>query len=246
MIYRYHKKLRAKGLSNRTIANKHLRLRSWLKFCGVDTSFMPDVPKYEEPIPTIYTPEQVKGILESANEYMGIALRLALMLGLREQEIMYAEWSDIDWHHSVFRVQGKKRKKWKFDVKDYAQRDIPIPQEFITLLKEWQDKRERTTVIVGNDADEPEGHLLRKLKQLARRAGLNCGTCDPCQKRKECEEWFLHRFRATFCTRMLRQTDPRTAQYLMGHSSLETTMAYLAIASSDAMQANANAIKWTE
>ena len=48
--------------------------------------FMPDVPKYEEPIPTIYTPEQVKGILESANEYMGIALRLALMLGLRTRD----------------------------------------------------------------------------------------------------------------------------------------------------------------
>ena len=106
---------------------------------------------------------------------------------------MYAEWSDIDWHHSVFRVQGKKRKKWKFDVKDYAQRDIPIPQEFITLLKEWQDKRERTTLIVGNNADEPEGHLLRKLKQLARRAGLNCGTSILAKEEGMRRNRFLHR-----------------------------------------------------
>jgi integrase len=244
-IYAFHKALRDRGMSPRTIANKDARLRSWLKFCKADLSFLPPKPKFEETLPTIYSPSEVKSILEAADPYMGIAIRLGLMLGLREQEIMYAEWDDIDWHQSVYRVQGKPR--LGFAVKDSAQRLIPIPTELLTRLKEWQETRKGTTLIVGNDQDKPEGHLLRKLKQLARGAELNCGKCDGClRKTPECEQWFLHKFRATFCTRMLRQTDAKTVQALAGHSDLNTTLAYLVPASGKELQAHANAINWTE
>lgn len=175
---------------------------------------------------------------------MGIVIRMALMLGLREREVEFAEWSDIDWQHATFRVQGKP--DLGFAVKDYAQRLIPIPDALLQMLAQRKEQSPETTLIVGNDEGEPEGHLLRKLKQLARRAGLNCDQCASCLKSKECERWFLHKFRATFCTRMLRQADPVTVMKMAGHSNIETTMRYLAPASGVEMQAHANAIKWTE
>jgi integrase len=162
-VFAFHKALRDRGMSPRTVANKDARLRSWLKFCKVDLKFLPPKPKYEETLPTIYDPSEIKSILEAAEPYMGMVIRMALMLGLREQEIMHSEWSDIDWHGSVYRVQGKVRKDWKFAVKDKAQRDVPIPQDLLTLLKTWQKTRKGTSLIVGNDEDKPEGHLLRKL-----------------------------------------------------------------------------------
>jgi integrase len=210
----------------------------------VDTSFLPPKPKYEETEPEIYTPGELKTILEAADDYMGIVIRMALMLGLREQEIMYAEWTDIDWHYATFRVQGKPN--LGFAVKDSAQRQIPIPDALLQMLTEWQKLRPETTLIVGNDKGQPEGHLLRKLKHLAHRAGLNCGVCAGCLKNSECEQWFLHKFRATFCTLMLREADPATVMELAGHSNIETTMRYLAPASGEEMQAHANAIQWTE
>ena len=166
----FHQKLRDRGCVPRTIANKDARLRSFLRFCNVDTSFLPSRPKYEESEAQIYTPGELKTIMEAADEYMAIVIRMALMLGLREQEVMYSEWADIDWHHATFRVQGKPR--LGFAVKDYAQRLIPISDELLQILIERQKLRPKTTLIVGNDKEKPEGHLLRKLKRLAHRAEI--------------------------------------------------------------------------
>ena len=131
-------------------------------------------------------------------------------------------------------------------MKDYAQRLIPISDELLQMLREWQKLRPKTTLIVGNDKGKPEGHLLRKLKRLANSAGLNCKQCASCLKSKDCQRWFLHKFRATFCTRMLRQADPVTVMKMAGHSDIEATMRYLAPASGEEMHAHANAIKWTD
>ena len=61
-----------------------------------------------------------------------ILLLLALKLGLREQELMHAEFTDLDVHERIFRVQGKT--KWGFKVKDKEQRDVPIPDNISRSL----------------------------------------------------------------------------------------------------------------
>ena len=101
--------------------------------------------------------------------------------------------------------------------------------------------------------------MPEKLKAVAWHGKLNCGHCAAPQELKDgsirinrckegpfCGRWFLHKFRATFCTKMLRQADARTVQALAGHSDLNTTLAYLAPATGKEMQAHANAINWTE
>jgi integrase len=85
-VLAFHQKLRDRGCAPRTIANKDARLRSFLRFCGVDTSFLPSRPKYEETEAEIYTPGELKTILDAADDYMGIVIRMLLMLGLREKE----------------------------------------------------------------------------------------------------------------------------------------------------------------
>jgi integrase len=101
-------------------------------------------------------------------------------LGLREREISHAEWDDLDSHHGTFRVQAKVREEWRFSPKDSEQRDIPVPTDLLKSLKQWHEAHPDTLLIVGNDEDKPEGHLLRKLKTLVRNAGLNCGKCEGC------------------------------------------------------------------
>jgi site-specific recombinase XerD len=75
--------------------------------------------------------------------------------------------------------------------------------------------------------------MLRGLKRVARRAGLNCGECSTCiqgagTESQECERWFLHKFRATFATMHLQAgVDLRTVQSWLGHKDLASTMRYL-------------------
>jgi integrase len=60
-------------------SNKHNRLRSFLKFAGVDVSkVLPPTPKYGETLPTVYTPEEIRSILEDADAYMRLVLELGL------------------------------------------------------------------------------------------------------------------------------------------------------------------------
>jgi len=114
-ILTYDATLRENGRSGRTIANKRQRLQSMLRFAGVDPSIFPPKPKYEKKLPTIYTPTQLAGLFKAATPYETIAAHLALKLGLRDQEVQFAEFTDISWHESVYRVRSKPQ--YKFTVK---------------------------------------------------------------------------------------------------------------------------------
>ena len=244
-IYRFHRALRERGCSDRTVANKHARLKSFLKFAGVDVKVvMPPEPKYEESLPTVYSAEEIRAILKAADQYMRLVIEMGLKLGLRDQEIVYAEWTDIDWQHSVFRVQGKPH--WGFKVKDSEQRDIPIPADLLKRLKESHKKHANNRLIVGTEDGGPNEKLLRALKRLAKRAGLNCNACDGCKgELKECQNWTLHKLRRTYATTLLHNgMDLKTTQHYMGHADLASTMRYLRPASTAETQSRINAIKW--
>ena len=243
-VYKFHRELRKSGKAPRTIANAHARLKSILLFAGVPGAVIPPEPKYEEQLPTIYTPEQIKAIRAAADEYMMLVIDLGLKCGLREQEMMHLEWSDIDWSHKVLRVQGKP--EWGFAVKDSEQREVPIPDDLHAALKAYHKEHPKTRLVLANGGGKPNGHLLRNLKQLAKRAKLNCKVCDGCKgDLGECQQWTLHKLRRSYATTLLRNgVDLRTVQRFMGHSDLASTMRYLRPASSKETQAAVNAIKW--
>ena len=80
---------------------------------------------------------------------------------------------------------------------------------------------------------KPKFDYLDMAKAVARRAGID-----------ESEVW-LHKFRATFCTRALwAGVDLRTVQSWMGHTDLASTMRYLRPQRDAAMRSKVEAI-WT-
>ena len=164
-VYNFHAVLRKRGLTPRTIANKHQRLSSFLRFAGVNVkALMPEKPKYEKALPTVYTPQEVGELLQAADEYMRLVIELGLKCGLRELEIVYLEWSDIHWQDKILRVQGKPY--WGFTVKDSEQRDVPIPDDLLAHLETWKKGHGTDRLILGTKSDGPNMHLLRQLKRL--------------------------------------------------------------------------------
>ena len=251
-FYRFHAALRRRGCSDRTIANKDARLRSWLMFAGIPKrdprlpeaqQKMPPKPRYEEKLPTIYTRDEISSILGAADSYMSAVIGLALKCGLRDQELIYLEWPDIDEAAGVVRVRGKE--KYGFKIKDAEQRDVPIPADLLLELKGWRKKHTKTSLVLGSSG-KPNRKMLRMLKRLAKEAKLACGHCEGCKgSHSECQEWTLHKFRRTYCTTLLRSgLDLRTVQALMGHSDMASTMRYLRPAGSAEVQSQINRIKW--
>ena len=96
-----------------------------------------------------------------------------------------------------------------------------------TFWEQTFNRKQR--LVFATKGGHPDNHMLEKLKRIWRAAGLNCGTCSTCIEKNECERAYLHKFRATYGTMMLRKYDISTVRKLMGHKpGSEATFRYLA------------------
>jgi integrase len=250
-VVAFHAAMRKSGLSDRTIKNRHMNLRAFLIYLGFEQKTLKAIcgktPTYEKKNVDIYEKDELTPFFASlTSEYDRLLFDVLLTCGLREQEAMHLEWRSINWTARTLRVQSNA--KYGFKVKDKEQRDVPLPKELLSRLKKYRGKHPDAQLVFGaqgGEVDEPDGHLLRRLKGLVHDAGLNCGHCAPCLEREECENWYLHKFRATYITTLLRnEVDIRTVMTLSGHSDLESVMRYLRPAEGREVQNKVNSIEW--
>ncbi|MGC1780972.1 MAG: site-specific integrase [Acidobacteriaceae bacterium] len=229
--------MRKQGYADRTIFNSYCNLRAFFLHLKMKDR-LPRAPRYEEQLPEVYTEQEIQAFFAAVakDPYHTVIYSIALMCGLREQELMHIEWQDVDWQQRTLRIRAKAQ--WDFKVKDSEERDVPIPAPLIEILTAWHKERPKHKLITGTKGDKPNRKLLRMLKRIVYAAKLNCGACDGCRgKHHECHHWWLHKFRATYITRLHRGgLDLRTVMSLSGHSDLESVMRYLRPAEGMALQ----------
>jgi integrase len=166
------------------------------------------------------------------------------MVGLREQEAVYLQWPDVDFHRGVIKVRSKP--DLGFEIKDKEERDVAMPADLVKRLKAWRRNRPNSTWVLGTAGDKPQLHMLRSLKRLAYRAGLNCGRCKGCQsKHHECREFTLHSFRRSYATTLDQNgVGTRTIMEQLGHADLATTLRYLSSAKVAETKKLVDKIQW--
>jgi integrase len=251
-ILAFHGQMRKRGLSDRTIHNRHMALRSFILALRFSVEQVKAIagrraPKFEKTMPEIYEPDELKAFFASLDEeYDQLLFDLLLTTGLRERECMHVEWTDFSFAHKTLQVKSKPR--YDHEIKDSEEREMPLTKELVKQLQAYRKSHPDGRLVfgkLGGTVDVPDGHLLRRLKGLVKRAGLNCGECSTCVSGNECERWFLHKFRATYITTLLRNgLDLRSVMALSGHADLESVMRYLRPAGTVAVQAKVNAIRW--
>jgi integrase len=248
--------LRKRGLAERTVMNYYGSICTFLRHCGIDhKTLMPkeNRPHKEDPDPEAYDDKEVKKFFEAiTNERDRMFFSFLLKTGTREKEATHLEWSDLNFEQHKVVIAGEKRltvvvdgqvKEVIFKTKTRRSRTVPLEQTLMEELKEWRKKNPSTRFVFGTSSDLPNGHYLETCKEIAAKAKLACGTCDPCLREKGCERYFLHRFRATFATWSLqRGVDIRTVQAWLGHTKIEMTARYLDHAKGKAAQDKLNAV----
>lgn len=242
----FQKALTARKMSPRTVSNRHANVKAFLLFCGMETKSLPKPPKYDKTMPEIYTDQELTAFFKSVTPLReNLLFRVLTQTGLREQEAMHLEWTDIDPDRKILSLKSKV-KKYGFRLKDFEERELPLNDDLLQRLMAYKKEKANGSVLIFPKNGHPDGHMLRTLKRLVRTAGLNCGECESClRKSRECENWYLHKFRATYCTKLLRSgIDIRTVQAMMGHVDLESTMRYLRPAESEHTQSRINAMTW--
>ena len=205
-----------KDQAPRSCWNKFANVMSFLKANGIRGLVKKnDWPRYTEEEPEMYEQDELDKLFKAGDAEERLWYEFFLMTGMREQEVMYTYWSDVNLAHATVHVSHKADRGWT--PKAYKEREIPIPAKLVKSLKAWKSKANKTCSLVFPTAGcNPKLDFLDCLKAVAKRAKLDQ------------DNFWLHKFRATFATRCLwAGVDLRTVQQWLGHSDMESTMRYL-------------------
>jgi integrase len=215
----------------RSVYNKFENVMTFLKANGIRGLVgKNDWPRYTEEEPETYDQEELDTLLKACNDNERLWFEFFLMSGMREQEVMHTYWSDINFKHATVRVSHKPDRGWT--PKAYKEREIPIPTTLVESLKTWKAKADKNcNLVFPTSGCNPKLNFLDDLKACAERAKLDK------------DNFWLHKFRATFATRCLwAGLDLRTVQKWLGHSDMESTMRYLKPARNEAVREKVNQI----
>jgi integrase len=133
-IVKFHGQMKGRGLSERTVFNRHMNLRAFLISLGFRGDELKKIagdkpPRYEKTMPEIYEPEDLTAFFKAlTSDYDKLLFKLLLMTGLREREAMHLEWSDISWSHRLLYVRSKPQ--WGHKIKDAEERDYLCPRNW--------------------------------------------------------------------------------------------------------------------
>jgi integrase len=214
-------------MSPRTWYNNFLNVSVFFKWAG--RSFVSMGIKngdwFEKPErdPEAYTPEELTALFQAATDDERLVLKSLLNTGFRSGELAHLTYGDIDAKFSIWKVRGKTlalandKREWKPKTTD-SEREMPVHPDITKKIME----RERAlgasdnTLVFPNTEGNPDGHLIRIVKRVAKRAGV-AGRVDD------------HKFRSTAITLWLRAGNsvPDVAAWV-GHSDLQTILRYAA------------------
>lgn len=225
----------SQGTINRAVMVGLMALRSAGASIVVKKGDWPKVPATEV---VTYDAGQVSSFFAACTSDERLLFQAYLQSGFRNREVSTLRWRDIDFQSCTLTVCRKP--EYDFTPKSYECRRVRVPSLLITELKDRRIKSKTSLVFptpphptrpnYGGDAED--AHHLERCKEIAYRAGLNCGFCltsvGRCSDCACCENWFLHKWRHTFATNMLQsEIDIKTLQELLGHKNLATTEKYL-------------------
>jgi integrase/recombinase XerD len=252
--------LRQRGNGRRTVSNKVKYVLIFLNKQGYKDVLPPsDVPAYTEKIVKAYQPEPLTSLFAAAEWEDLVLFHFFLGGGARDNEVVHAGFHDIDFKLKTYDVREQPDFP-RFQVKDFEERVVPLPDGLIEMLTEHRKLHPTARLLFPRADGKPDNHLIRRLKALALKAGLNCGRCvkknkktgevKTCDQFPVCKEWTLHRFRKTFAT-MHSEAGVRLENISswLGHADLETTKTYLEVgeASSQKTRQQVNqSFQWLE
>jgi integrase len=202
-------------LSARTVHTRWTALMTVLKHHNVrGLTKRGDTPQYVEEEPEAYTQVELVALFKVCKPDHHLLFSFYLESGFRMQEVMYLKWSDINFETETARVTAKP--EYGFLPKRLHERSVPLGEGLLQRLRERRKFRKASDLVFPTRNGKPNGKHLVALKQLAKKA------------KQDQDQFWLHKFRATFATRWSRAgLDGPTIQKLLGHGSPLSTARYL-------------------
>ena len=137
-----------------------------------------------------------------------------LKTGLRRNELVFLEWSDINAEKRQIRVINKQ----DHCTKSYRERYIPMDDKLSSLLNNLPRSDKSPYVFVTQRDTQRINNLVKNLKKAAKKAGIAKNVT-------------LHMLRHTYASQLVMAgVDLTTIRELLGHADIHTTMRYAHLA----------------
>ena len=215
-----------KKLAPRTIFNKFTCVMTFLEAQGLPKLLgKNDRPRYVETEVEIFEDNQLTDLYSVCSPYHRTLYDFLLMTGFREQEAMHITWENIRFGANIVEMRWKPQFSWS--PKAYKEREVPVPDELLETLEAYRKTlpSQRATpgaLVFSTKSGKRDKHMIRALKRNAKKATLNP------------EDFWLHKFRATFATTHLRAgVDLKTVMAWMGQTTMDSIIRYLKPARKD-------------
>ncbi|MBU0729116.1 MAG: site-specific integrase [Proteobacteria bacterium] len=174
--------------------------------------------KREKRLPAVLSREEVRKILSHVKTFHNYAyLWTVYSCGLRLQEALFLEVSDIDGERNMIHVHRGKGAKHRY---------VPLPRAtYLLLRKYWPTHKNKTLIFPAIGRGHQKGPVstipmsIESVQGALREAKHKAGI----QKRAS-----IHTLRHSYATHLLEAgVNLRVIQKNLGHSNIETTMIYL-------------------
>ena len=220
MVKAYLEYLAHRGYARRTVNQHFVVLREICAFACENYNVMqnaaalvklPDkLPQTKRKMPT---PEQIEAIKRAADTPDGLFLNFLMYSGLRLGEALALTWADVDIEHEALHIRrslyfaGSNQGQMKAPKSDAGQRDVIYLKRLQMLLEPHRGAP--CAYVFGGDKPMSKRAYYCMLERC-RRTGLDVTP---------------HQLRHAYATLLFEAGIPeKTAQTLLGHAQLSTTM----------------------
>ena len=171
------------------------------------------VERYRLPkraLPKFITSEDLKKFFGACTPSQRRLYMSILLSGMRKGEAEFLTWEDVSFDLGIIFIRAKPDLGWQPKTDE---RVIPISPVLHTILVEQFAQRTSDLWVFANRAGNRETHMLEKLKQICKKAGIRPAT--------------VHSLRHSFGAH-LRMAGVNLADIadLLGHKDLATTQIY--------------------
>jgi integrase len=193
-----------------------------------ESGFLDEVPicprglvSVSRKLPSAPSAEEVDVML-GAPGWLGIAIALAALAGMRMGEVRALELRDIEFDQRCIVIRRALSEDQSLTPKSGAERRVPLALSLERRLREAaKDKLPRARVVLDETGETPRRQdVLRRFKKYLRAAGL--------------KERSFHALRHYFISELMRGgAGAEAVRVLAGHSKLEMTQRYAHAVSAD-------------
>jgi integrase len=130
VLREYKNEMTKQGYATKTLdVRMNYAAQMMKKFAWKERIPVDEMPEVEEEPPEPFSDETVKSLLAACDDNERELFRFFLGTGSREQEVMFASWSDVDLRTGRFTI--RKKPDVGFYPKSHESRTVPLPDSVV-------------------------------------------------------------------------------------------------------------------